>query len=85
MVDAFLLKIHITDLRLLFSHLCWGQKNDGAYTVALDASGNPILSGVTESEDFPSAGGAFQVRRRRPIDAFVTKVSADGGRILWST
>jgi hypothetical protein len=69
----------------LFSTYLGGLKNDGAYAVALDGSGNPILSGVTESDDFPSTAGAFQARRRGPIDAFVTKMSADGRRVLWST
>jgi len=85
MVDAFLLKLHISNWSLLFSTYVGGLKNDGAYAVALDASGDPILSGVTESDDFPSTVGAFQVRRRGPIDAFIHKVSADGRRVLWST
>ena len=46
---------------LLFSTYLGGSKNDGAYSVALDALGNPVLSGVTESDDFPSTyfGGSM--------------------------
>lgn len=85
MVNAFLLKLHVANWNLLFSTYVGGLKNDGAYAIALDKSGNPILSGVTESDDFPSTAGAFQMRRRGPVDAFVTKMGADGRRILWST
>lgn len=84
-VDAFLLKFRIADSRLVFSTYLGGSKNDGAYSVALDASGNPILSGVTESDDFPSTRSAFQPHRRGPVDAFVAKLSSDGRRVLWST
>lgn len=77
MVDAFLLKLRIPDWSLLRSTYLEGSKNDGAYSVALDASGNPIVSGVTESEEFPSTRSAFQPKRGGPIDAFVTKLSSD--------
>ncbi len=36
---------------------------DGAYSVALDSSGNPIISGVTESENFPTTRSALQPHR----------------------
>ncbi len=85
MVDAFLLKIRTVDWNLLFSTYMGGSKNDGAYAVALDGSGDPVVSGVTESDDFPTTAKAFQPRRRGPVDAFVAKVRADGSRVRWST
>ena len=58
---------------------------DAAYGLSLDSLGNPIISGITESGDFPSTESAFQRRLRGSVDAFVTKFSADGARALWST
>ena len=58
---------------------------DAAYELSLDSSGNPIISGVTESGDFPSTQSAFQPRLSGSVDAFVTKLSADGSQMLWST
>ena len=84
-IDAFLLRIRPSDWSPLFSTWLGGAKMDGAYGLALDPSGNPVLSGVTESDDFPSTRGVFQPRRRGPVDAFVAKVAADGSRLLWST
>lgn len=84
-IDAFLLKFRISDNNLLFSSYLGGLKNDGAYSVALDSWGNPVLSGVTDSEDFPSSTSAFQPHRRGPVDAFVAKFTSDGARTLWST
>ncbi len=84
-VDAFLAKLRISDWKLLFSTYLGGSKMDAAYGLSLDSSGNPIVSGVTESGDFPSTESAFQPRLRGSVDAFVTKLSADGSRVLWST
>ncbi len=84
-VDGFLVKLHISDWTLRFSSYLGGSMMDGAYGVAIDSSGNPIVSGVTESADFPATPAAFQPHRRGSIDAFITKLSADGGGILWST
>lgn len=84
-IDAFVLKLRVSDWRLLFSTYLGGSTKDGAYSVSLDSSGNPIISGVTDSGNFPTTRSAFQPRRHGPVDAFLAKVSADGDRILWST
>ncbi|MGA2147652.1 MAG: SBBP repeat-containing protein [Bryobacteraceae bacterium] len=83
--DAFLAKLRVSDWKLLFSTYLGGSKMDTAYGLTLDSSGNPIVSGVTASGDFPSTQSAFQPRLRGSVDAFVTKLSADGSRMLWST
>lgn len=83
--DAFLAKLRIADWKLVFSTYLGGSKKDAAYGLSLDRSGNPIVSGITESADFPSTESAFQPRLRGSVDAFVTKFSADGARVLWST
>jgi Beta-propeller repeat len=85
LVDAFLMKLRIADWSLLFSTFLGGSKLDGADQVAVDSSGNPVVKGLTESEDFPSTLLAFQPRLRGSVDAFVTKFSADGKQKLWST
>jgi hypothetical protein len=63
-----------------------GSEIDAAYSVAVDSAGNPIVSGVTGSEDFVTTSSqAIQRRRRGTVDAFVTKVDRDGRSALWST
>jgi len=83
--DAFLAKLRVSDWTLVFATYLGGSKMDAAYGLSLDPSGNPIVSGITESGDFPSTESAFQPRLRGSVDAFVTKFSADGARVLWST
>jgi hypothetical protein len=84
-VDAFLVKLRLADWSLQFSTYLGGSKLDGAYALSLDSADNPIVSGVSDSTDFPTTPSAFQPYRRGSIDAFVTKFSSDGRRILWST
>jgi hypothetical protein len=83
--DAFVTKWRVSDWSLLFSTYVGGSKLDAAGAIALDSSGNPIISGTTESDDFVTTAGAFQTQLRGTYDAFVTKLDRDGGRVLWST
>ena len=61
--------------------------------VALDTAGNVYTTGMTESQNFPTTSGAFQPQSYdvgnnkddSGSDAFVTELSADGSRLLYST
>ena len=84
-LNAYLVKLRVSDWSLLFSTYLGGSKWDAALAVALDSAGNPIVSGTAASDDFPTTPGAYQRQRRGNCDAFVTKLDRDGGRIVWST
>jgi uncharacterized protein (TIGR03437 family) len=57
---------------------------DLAYGVATDSSSNVYVVGLTQSSDFPRVK-PFQAGFGGYADAFVTKVSADGSTILYSS
>jgi Beta-propeller repeat len=57
---------------------------DEPQDVAIDASGNAYVTGVTTSSDFPTSVGALQGALDGPFDAFVTKLDPNGS-LLWST
>lgn len=61
-----------------------GSEWDEGSDVEVDAAGNSYVAGFTLSPDFPVRGAA-QPRFRGSADGFVTKVAADGSRVLWST
>ena len=84
-LDGFLTKWRVSDWSLLFSTYLGGSKSDGAEAIALDSAGNPIIFGMTSSDDFVTTPGAFQRQRRGTDDTFVTKIDRGGGRIIWST
>ena len=68
----------------MFSSYLGGQEWDEATGVATDRDGNTYVTGFTLSEDFPRVGAGTR-RHDAIVDAFVTKISADGSRIEWST
>src|SRR5438270_977193 len=69
---------------LLWSTYLGGTSWDGVYGLAVDASGNAVVTGVTESADFPITAKAVQ-RTVTGDAAFVAVLSADGTQVLYST
>jgi beta-propeller repeat-containing protein len=61
-----------------------GTAEDDAYAVAFDSSGSAYVTGQTKSSDFPTKS-PLQGTNKGGFDAFVTKLSADGSSLLFST
>src|SRR5262249_3359483 len=53
--------------------------------VAVDNAGNAYLTGRTKATNFPTTSGVIQSANKGSDDAFVTKLSADGTTLLFST
>jgi len=71
---------------LLFSGYIGGSGQDDLWGMAVDRSGNVYLTGLTDSWNYPITADAAQRRYGGgDDDVFVTKLSADGSRILYST
>src|SRR5690606_17903338 len=73
-----------------------GRTTIGTFAIAADADGNAYVTGFTDSRNFPIVptnatlratltGRNNNAHRIQPVDAFVTKLSADGTQILFST
>lgn len=71
---------------LLYSTYLGGNDEDRAYDIALDSAGNVYITGQTSSTDFPTTPGAYdRFYSGDPFDVFVSKLSADGSTLLYST
>ncbi len=81
--DAFLMRLNSAGT-ILFSTFWGGSGLDSAHAVALDPNGEPVITGSTDSADFPVTNAA-QPSRAGPADAFVTRLAADGGAVRFST
>jgi uncharacterized protein (TIGR03437 family) len=81
--DAFVAKLDANG-NLAWATYLGGSAQDQADAVAVDPSGNIYVAGLTQSSDFPSVSG-FQSSFGGYADGFVTKISADGTRILYSS
>jgi len=82
--DAFVSKLSADGTTLLYSTFIGGSSNDYAYKIALDSSNNAYITGVTMSSDFPLIN-AYQNTFGGGIDAFISKLSADGSTLVYST
>ena len=84
--DAFVTKLSPTGSSLLYSTYLGGGDEEEARGVGVDAAGSAYVTGTTDSADFPTTPGAFDTTfNGGDIDAFVTKLSATGSSLLYST
>lgn len=85
--DVVVSKLSSDGTTLMWSTLLGGSGNDIGYGIAVDGSGNVVVTGATVSINFPVTSGVLQTALKTAsfYDAFVTKISSDGSRLLWST
>jgi hypothetical protein len=82
--DAFVTKLNPAgNAPLLYSTFLGGStgatgNNDRGMAIAVDASGNAYVTGLTASSDFPTTVGAYDRTANGGQDAFVTKLDMIG-------
>jgi phosphatidylethanolamine-binding protein (PEBP) family uncharacterized protein len=95
--DAFVTKLNPEGSALVYSSFLGGAGNERGFAIAVDNNGNAYLTGQTDFTDFPVTPSAFDTTcgtdglcNFNPTtgtqpDAFMTKVSATGSSLLYST
>jgi YD repeat-containing protein len=90
--DAFVAKLNPSGSALVYSTYLGGSigstggaANESGNGIAVDSAGNAFITGDTTSSNFPVTGSARQGANAGSEDAFVTKLSADGSQLLYST
>jgi len=84
--DAFVVKLNAAGDGLVYSSYLGGSGDDAAYSVALDSANEATVAGATNSSDFPASTGAYGAFNGGGIaDAFVTRLSAAGNALIYST
>jgi uncharacterized protein (TIGR03437 family) len=81
--DAFVAKLDPNG-NLAWATYLGGLNIDQANGIAVDTQGNVYVTGLTLSGDFPIAN-AFQTQFGGYADAFITKISGDGTKLLYSS
>jgi hypothetical protein len=90
---AFVAKLNPSGTALEYATYLGGRSLDRGFAIAVDNAGNAYVTGATNSPDFPTTPGAFQIVNRAPNDpsgyhrstAFVTKLNSTGSALLYST
>ena len=85
--DAFVAKLNPSGSAFLYSTYLGGALYDQATGIAVDGAGNAYVTGNTQSVNFPTSPGAFQVSIGGGYygDAFVVKLNPAGSALLYST
>jgi hypothetical protein len=82
--DAFVTKFQISGGGLFYSTFLGGSGADGGNSIAVDSFGRAYIAGGTSSADFPVLN-PIQAHLGGSQDAFVTKLSATGNALFYST
>jgi len=82
--DAFVAKFSADGAALSYSTYLGGSDSDAGLGIAVDLRGQAYVTGFTFSADFPTVN-APQPHLNGIFDAFVTKLSADGAALGYST
>lgn len=82
--DVFVTKLNPTGTALIYSTYLGGSSYDQAFSIAVDASGDAIVGGITSSPDFPTKN-PLQKFANSQEEGFVTSLSPDGSALNFST
>ena len=85
--DAFVAKINASGSALVYSTYLGGSNDDIGNGIAVDSLGNAYITGMTKSDDFPTASPIYKDYGGGTNygDAFVTKINASGSALDYST
>jgi hypothetical protein len=92
--ETFVARLSATGGAVDWATLLGGFDWDEAWGLALDGQDRPVVVGTTESWDFPTTPGAHdrlctasgdELDCTNQSDGFVTKLTADGSALAWST
>ncbi len=81
---VFVAKLDSTGTNLIYADYIGGNNEDYGVGLVLDGANNVYVTGSTESNNFPVVN-PYQSQQPGPYSGFLTKVSADGSSLLYST
>ncbi|UFP92794.1 SBBP repeat-containing protein [Gloeobacter morelensis] len=83
--DVFVTKLNGTGSALVYSTFIGGSASEVGERVVVDRQGNAYVGGTTASPNFPTTNGAYQTASGGGEDAFIAKLDASGGALVYST
>ncbi|HQU83169.1 MAG TPA: SBBP repeat-containing protein [Pyrinomonadaceae bacterium] len=83
-LDVFVTKFNAAGTNLIYSTFLGGSAIDVGFGIAVDAAGNAIITGSTESTNYPTAA-ALDSTHNGLADVFVTKLNSTGSALTYST
>ena len=84
-VDLFVTRLAESGATAVFSTFLGGTGGEQAGGIVIDSVGNVVVSGATNSTNFPTSPGAFDSSFNGVADGFVTGLNAAGSQLAFST
>jgi hypothetical protein len=81
---VFVAKLDSAGANLIYADYIGGNSEDYGQALVLDSANEVYVTGATASSNFPAVH-AYQAQQPGPYTGFLTKVSADGSSLLYST
>ena len=85
LTEAYVVKVNPSGTALVYSTFLGGNNLETGTAIAVDSQGNAYVSGQTFSTNFPTTTGALQTSKDLLSDGFLTKLSASGSSLIYST
>jgi len=83
--DAFIARFLEDGSDLVYATFLGGDFDERALGIAVNAAGEAFVTGYTDSSDFPNTSPAIDRSYSKFLDAFLSRLSADGSSLLYST
>ena len=84
--DGCVFKLNSNLTSLQWSTYLGGNQNDAAYSISLDNTNSPYVTGGTESTNFPTKIGAYKTAYQGGIaDGFISHLNSTGTTLLHGT
>ena len=83
--DALVMKLSNDLSQLVWASFLGGAKEDAAYTIKLDSEGKLWVAGGTNSSDFPTTPGVYQMEHPGSVDGWIAHLENDGTALIAST
>lgn len=81
---VFVAKLDATGSNLVYADYIGGNSDDYAVGLVLDSANEVYVTGATQSSNFPVVN-AYQSQQPGPYTGFVSRLSADGSALIYST
>ncbi|MFB3895245.1 MAG: SBBP repeat-containing protein, partial [bacterium] len=83
--DVLISKLSEDGSTLLYSTFLGGSGSDWGTAIELDTLGNVVITGYTESANYPVTANALSTTNHGQNDSFISKLSSDGSSLIYST
>lgn len=83
--DVIVTKVRNLSSATYFSTYLGGSDEDNGYSIFVDSSGDTYVTGLTNSNNFPTTSGVYSRTYSGGGDVFVAKFNAAGSNLIYST